>query len=345
VRAIDSRRSLVTGMCVVGVAALYVLSARVGLLEHLVRDQVAPLWPPAGVALVCLLLLGIRAFPGIAIGALIVNIMLAPGLLPAFVMAAGSSLAALAAFGLLRQVGFRTQLDRLRDAVALVIFGAVVGPLISATVAASVQVLSGQLPTSEFWTTWSGSWTGDAMGVLIVVPLVLAIRLVHLTRPARPRRMIEVGLLLAGTLLVALASTHGPFDLLFLVFPFLIWAALRFRLTGAALCAVIVVTIAIHATAHGYGPFSGHGFFSDMVSFQAFDGSAALTALLLAAIITERDRAYREIETACAQLAAVVVRLDPGQRTGGHAERWSAQGDNSSESEHDGTGDTGDSAS
>ncbi|MGO4420409.1 MASE1 domain-containing protein, partial [Streptomyces sp. MCAF7] len=100
--------------------------------------------------------------------------------------------------------------------------------------------------------------------------------------------------------------------LLFLVFPFLIWAALRFQLAGAAPCSLIVSVCAIQATAAGAGPFAGHTLLARMVTLQAFNGSTALTALLLSAIIAERNRTRQQIELICTQLAEVVVRLAPG---------------------------------
>ena len=311
------------GGLTLAVAAAYFLSAQVGLLEDLVHGQIAPLWPPAGIALACLLLGGLRTLPGIALGALVVSTLsvgspFSVGLLTA----AGNTLAVVCAYLLLRRVGVRLELDRLRDAVALVVFGVVVGSLVSATVGSAALVISGSVPPSQLWSTWSLWWSGDAMGVIIVVPLALAIWRIRTPVVVRPYRILEAVALVLGTVAVTFLATHGPFDLLFLVFPFLVWAALRFRLNGAAPCAVIVVAIAIYSTAHGYGPFSGHGFFTDMVSFQAFDASAALTALLLAVIITERDHAYRQIEVACGQLGAAVVRLQESLRPVPHAESW-----------------------
>ncbi|KJK55420.1 membrane protein, partial [Saccharothrix sp. ST-888] len=55
-----------------------------------------------------------------------------------------------------------------------------------------------------------------------------------------------------------------------------------------------------------------------MVTLQALNGSAALTTLLLAAVVAERKNTYRKIEQACMGLAEVVARLAPGDA--GH--RW-----------------------
>lgn len=302
-------------LAVVGVA--YYVAAKVGLRLALVEGQVTPLWPPTGIALACLLLLGPRSWPGITLGALAVNAPIGPAPLPVLAIVAGNTLAPLCAYLLLRRAGFRTELNRLRDALALVFLGALAGMLISSTLGTAVLVLADALPASAFWPTWSVWWTGDAMGVLVVTPLLLAARRARLPRGVTPYRWLEAAALLLATAAIMLVATRSAASLLFLVFPFLIWAALRFQLPGAAPCSLIVTVLAIQATAEGVGPFAGHSLLTRMVTLQAFNGSTTLTALLLAAIIAERDHTRRQIEQVCVQLAETVVRLTPGEREPG----------------------------
>jgi integral membrane sensor domain MASE1 len=306
------RRWLAVGLYILAVAAAYYAGARLGLLLELVRGQVTPLWPPTGIALVALLLLGPRALPGIALGAFLVNVAIGPSLPAVVAIAAGNTLAPACAYLLLRRVGFRIQLNRLTDALALVFLGALGSTLVSATVGSGSLALSGVLSPGAFWATWSVWWTGDAMGVLMVAPLLLVFWTARRSGRLTVGRGLEAAALLASTFGVTLFATSTPFPLLFLVFPFLVWAALRFEEQGATVCALIVSVVTIHAAAVGSGLFAGHDLLTSMVILQAFNGSAALTALLLAAIITERNRAHREVERACAQLADVVAQL--GQR-------------------------------
>ncbi|MGY0062215.1 MASE1 domain-containing protein [Streptomyces sp. LZ34] len=307
------RRYGATGLRIVAVTAAYYAGARIGLLQELVRGQVTPLWPPTGIALACLLLLGLRTWPGIALGALLVNAPIGPTVPAVAAIVAGNTLSPVYSYLLLRRMGFHTELNRLRDALSLVFLGALAGMLISSTVGTGVLVLQGALPTDAFWPTWSVWWTGDAMGVLVVTPLLLVVRRARLPRGVHPYRWVEAGLLLLGTAAITLVATRSVGSLLFLVFPFLIWAALRFQLAGAAPCSLIVSVLAIQATAEGVGPFAGHTLLAQMVTLQAFNGSTALTALLLSAIITERNRTRQQIELVCTQLAEVVVRLAPGE--------------------------------
>jgi len=207
-------------------------------------------------------------------------------------------------------VGFRTQFDRLSDVLALVFLGALASTLVSANVGASALVLAGGVPPGRFLTTWSVWWTGDAMGVLIVAPLLLVARHWRWPRAVRPIRWIEVAALLVSTSVGTALVAHGPFQLLFLVFPLLIWAAVRFQERGATVCVLIVSVVMTHAAAVGAGEFGQHNLSTDMVVLQAFNGSAALTALLLAALIHQRNQAHRDLRHACAQLAELAARLD-----------------------------------
>src|SRR5690606_12874631 len=145
----------------------------------------------------------------------------------------------------------------------------------------SAMLLTGGISMDDFWPTWSVWWTGDAMGVLVVTPVLLTIRGLD-RRHRRPwHRWVEAAGLFTVTFVVAAVAMWGSYRLTFLVFPCLIWAALRFQLNGVAPCALIVSTVAIVASAGDIGPFGQNDLLTDMVSLQAFNGSTALTGLVL----------------------------------------------------------------
>ncbi|TLS46841.1 hypothetical protein FE633_06935 [Streptomyces montanus] len=301
------------GLRMAAVAAVYYVTAKIGLEQQLVRGQVTPFWPPTGIALVVLMLWGLRTWPGIALGAFLVNVALGPSILPVLAITVGNTLAPVCACLLLRRVGFRIALDRLQDALALVFLGALGGMVISATVGTGVLVASGALTAHDFWPTWSVWWTGDAMGVLVIAPFLLAVRTAEWPRGAPVLRWAEAVALLGGTAAASAVATRSSLNLLFLVVPFVIWAAFRFQLVGAAPCVLIASVIAIDAGADGAGPFSGHDLLAKMVILQAFNGTVSLTALLLSAIITERNHTLREIEEVVERLTEALSRLAPDE--------------------------------
>jgi integral membrane sensor domain MASE1 len=151
------------------------------------------------------------------------------------------------------------------------------------------------------------------MGVLVVTPLLLAARYAQSPKDTPMMRWVELFVLLGGTAAVMLLATHSRLSLLFLVFPLVIWAAIRFQMPGAAPCVLLVSVLAVVAVINRSGPFAGHTVAAQMWVLQALNGSAALTALLLAAVITERDNTNRMIAEACVGLAEVVARLAPDE--------------------------------
>ncbi|MEU0126567.1 MULTISPECIES: MASE1 domain-containing protein [unclassified Streptomyces] len=312
IRRERTRRRVVIVLQMLGIAAAYYAAGQLGLLRQVeVRSSVVtPLWPPSGIAVAALLYLGLRIWPGIALGALLTIISISDGLtLWGVVIAAGSALAPLCSFLALRAVGFRAELDRLRDGVALVFLGALGGMLISATVGAGTRMLSGALPADQFWPVWSAWWAGDAMGVLMVTPLLLVLR--RARPPGRDTRWAEASALAVVAVGATIVATRSPLPMIYVIFPVLIWAALRFQLAGSAPCALFMSVMAIIAGTDGAGPFSDDSVLEVMLNLCILNGCVALTALLLAAIVTEHNNIRHETEVACEELAALVEELAP----------------------------------
>jgi integral membrane sensor domain MASE1 len=306
-----TRRYLVGGAQVLAVAAVYFVAAKVGLGLALVRGQVTPLWPPTGIALACLLLRGIRCWPGITIGAFLANLAAGPSVLAVAAISAGDTLAPVCACLLLARVGFRPDLKQLKDVLALIFLAAFASMVLSATAGTGTLVLAGALPAHEFWATWSVWWTGDAMGVLVVAPVLLVAVSRRWTWHRPLVRWLEAAALLVGIAALTVVVTRSSANLLFLLFPVLIWAALRFRQAGAVPCNLVVSVTVVLAAAAGQGPFAGLGLLPTMITLQAFNASATLTALLLAAIASERDAAQRSLRAAATQLSDAVRTLEP----------------------------------
>ncbi|MFE9452102.1 MASE1 domain-containing protein [Streptomyces sp. NPDC006739] len=309
----ELRRAGVRTVQVLAVAVGYYAAGRLGLVRRLAVGGavVTPIWPPTGVAVAALLLLGLRCWPGIALGVFgVVLSLTTPGPETVGVLL-GNTAAPVCAALLLRRAGFRNELGRLRDGLALVFLGALTAMAVSATVGVGLLVLEDKLAADGFWPVWLAWWVGDAMGVLIVTPLLL---LAHRARwPVPLSRWKEATALtvVAGCLLPL--AVYSTVSLLFLVYPLLIWAALRFQLVGSMLCALLTSVVATVAATDGAGAFTGLDRVEVMVKLQAFNGAMALTALLLSAVITEQRNTRRSVERACQELAEVLEHLTAGE--------------------------------
>jgi PAS domain S-box-containing protein len=283
------------------IAAIYYVAAQLGLELALIERNVTPLWPPSGIAVVAFLLLGRRAWPGVALGALIVNTPISTNILWAAITAAGNTIAPFLAAEVLKALGFRREIDRLRDAVAIVV-AALGSMLVSATIGAVALAASGAIRWSGFASAWAVWWTGDAMGVLVVTPFLLSLFQVRRWARATWSDRVEAVALLTvlGATTAAMASSRP--NMLFAVIPLVGWAAWRFQLLGSAPAALLVSVIATWAVDHGWGPFDDQRLFANMLTLQAFNATVALSSFLLAALVTERTRSRRALERAAAEL-------------------------------------------
>jgi signal transduction histidine kinase len=273
------------------VALAYWFAAGVSLKLALVHGQVTPIWPPTGIAFVAMLVLGRRIWPAVFLAALAVNLPIGPSTVGAMFIAAGNTLAPLVAATILNRARFRIELDRLRDATALILLGALVAMTISATVGTSVLMLSNTVSSDAFWSTWAVWWTGDAMGVLLVAPFLLSL-LPKTRSPALTLRMaVELAGLLVGTGIVTFVVFQNRLRLEYLVFPLIMLAAWRFRLRGAAPAALIASGVAIWSAVQGTGSFATEMLAQKMVTLQAFNVCIALTSLMVSAFVEARERA------------------------------------------------------
>jgi signal transduction histidine kinase len=292
------------------VAVAYWVAARLSLNLALVHGQVTPLWPPTGIALVAILVLGRGVAPGIALAAFAVNLPLGPSPLGAAFIAVGNTLAPLVSAELLARAGFRRELDRLRDAVVLIVLGALVGMMVSATVGTLVLVLSGAVPAARLAATWAVWWTGDAMGVLLVAPFLLSLLPYPGRRPLGWRAAVEVATVSAGVGLVTYVLFQNRFRLEYLVLPLIMAAAWRFRLRGAAPAALVASIVAIWAAVNGNGPFAHMTLLEKMVTLQAFNVSLSLASFLLASFVDAREQRQEMSRLYQAASLAIAAKTD-----------------------------------
>lgn len=283
------------------VFALYFGAGKLGLAVPFTSSNVSPIWPAAGVAVAAVLIWGIQIAPAIAFAAFLVNFLTPVPTFASIAIGLGNASSAVIAGYLLKHFAdFETSLPRLKDVLRLVVVAAV----LATAVAASVGVTALTLVDAKAWTgygsAWRIWWLGDAMGVLVVAPLLLTGR--DLLRVRRGWRVLEA-CLLSIAILVTSAAIFSPWTtvrddvLAFVVFPFIIWAALRFRVAGAAVAVLLSASFAVWGTAHGFGPFVNHTPLHNAMLLQVFVAMTALTGLILAAVINEREHIGEAFES------------------------------------------------
>ncbi|MEU6291488.1 MASE1 domain-containing protein [Streptomyces sp. NPDC127168] len=294
------------------VAGFYYAAGRLGLSQQLTADGavVTPIWPPTGLAVACLLLFGPRCVPGIALGALLVIVSLGRPGLSAVGIVAGNTAAPVCSYLMLRAVGFRVSLSRLRDGLSLVFLGALTAMLISSSVGVGMLVLSDKLPSGDLWLVWLAWWVGDATGVVLVTPLLLLLYRARLPPPSA--RWTEAVALAAVVCVLVPLIMYSTVSLLFLVYPLLILSVLRFQLAGGIPCALFASVMATIVAREEVGAFGTLSDIETLMRLQAFNGTLGLTALLLSAVISEQLNTRRSVERACKELVEALQHLNAG---------------------------------
>ena len=290
----DQRRHggvVLYGCSVALLAGAYYLAGRIGLELAYLDGAVAAMWPPAGVGLAVLFLYGLRLWPGIVLGDLLLGDYSTP-LGTVVGQTVGNTLAlVIAALVLRRLTGGRGELERVFDVLALVAC-AFLAAIISAAFGPMSLRLGDVIAPDELGRVFR-TWTlGDASGVLVVAPVILTWATTGL-KGIRRRDGVEMALVL--TLLVALAELLPQRDVPYVVFPVLLWAALRFGPRGAATAILVVCSLTIWNTAQSDGPFVRESLNDSLLATQLFIAISALTSLILAAVTAERTGAARAL--------------------------------------------------
>ncbi len=276
------------------VAGLYIVGAELGLRLALENRNVTPVWPPTGIAFAALLLWGGRVWPGVAIGAVVANILNGAGVDASFGIAVGNTVAPVAGMWLLNRFGFDVALARLRDVLLFVFVGGLAAMTISASFGTGVLWLTDQVGDNLVRSVWIVWWVGDAFGIVLFAPFLLLLR--NRTSPVLVReRPLEAIGVLAFMIACAVAVFGLPVLIPYLAFVPVVWAAIRFEQAGAASAAMLITVVAVIETASGRGPFAFTDAQLGLISLQTFNASIALTALVLAAIRTERRTALEAL--------------------------------------------------
>jgi PAS domain S-box-containing protein len=303
-----------TAICI-AVAAVYFLVARSSLYLAFADTNASPVWPPSGLAFAAFLIWGARVWPGIFLGALGANIMAfasnheglkLPVILVSAAIGIGNTLEAAIGARLVARFEKGEMLVNTQRAILFVAIIAVMC-LASAGVGTAGLWLGGLIPraiATSVFTTW---WLGDATGILVFAPLLLAWAYLPRKAPNPARWALNLAFLAA---LVAVAvgifsrkgGLGGVQPMAYAITPILILIAFRCGTATAYLGMLLVSLVSILGTIRGAGPFSGGGFQENLLMLQSFSAVISVTMLFLTASLEERNRAVEGLKRLNASL-------------------------------------------
>lgn len=282
-------------------SGFYVLAAAVGQWLILVPGHSATLWPPSGLFLGVLLVCSRRSWPTLVVVGWFTDLFAGYGIysfpLPvAASVALGNTAEAVCGAYLVRSCcGTPFRFSGVSDVLGLALLAAAGSPMISATVGAATMAWTHRQPFLEVWPMW---WVGDAIGVLIVAPLVLVVLRFNTWWHEAWVRRWEVASGIGAFAVVAFLAMSGRFPFVFIGLPILLWAALRFGQPGAAFAQVGLAAVVIRNTLLGQGIFANPSLTPEMaaIMLQFFLCVACVSSLLLAALNEQRQIHLRELE-------------------------------------------------
>jgi len=293
-------------------ALVYFVLARMGLEFAYVQEMATLIWMPTGLSLAAVLVGGYRLLPGVALGAFLTPLASPVPLWVCFATSAGNTLEAfLGALFLTRFTDFQISFPRIRDVRNFLLWAALLSTTASATVGVGTLCTAGIVAWEQFPAVWLIWWLGDAVGNMLVAPLILV-----WSRLPRWQldNWLEFALVLALTSLVTLAVFGGwipsprvePYPLAFLVFPLLIWGALRFEQYGCTAANFVVAALAAWMTLVGKGPFAAFGLQERIAMLSVFMMLTIVPAQLLAASMSERRHAEKALQQAYDQIHQII---------------------------------------
>jgi diguanylate cyclase (GGDEF)-like protein/PAS domain S-box-containing protein len=267
----------------------------------------ATFWPPSGIYLVALLLTARRHWPlmiAVAICANLTSDVLVHGQKPWISLGFSLTNTVEAVFGawmMLRFVAASFTLTSLMEVIQFTSLTAIISSAAGATLGATVNLLA--FENVDFGTTWRIWWVADVLGVIIFAPFTTTLISIispdsGVSREGQPSRFGEATVVFSLLILLAqFVLGHEIHPYAFLIYPMLIWIALKFELGTLSLANLVLTLIAIWNTKLGRGPFSGEGTVADQVLLlQSFLSVSAASSMVLAAVVAVRRRATEAVQ-------------------------------------------------
>lgn len=280
---------------IAAVTAAYFVTGKLGLRMAFLHASATPVWPPTGIALAAVLLIGYRVWPGIFLGAFLVNITTLGSVASTLGIATGNTLEAVIGAYLVNKFanGCRAY-GRSQDIVKLWFLAAMLSTTVAATFGVTSLCLTGFAAWQNYESIWLTWWLGDATGGFLVASVLIVWSTQQ--RPRwNPRKALEALVLLLSLSVLGWIVFQGWFPHPYLCLPLLLWAAFRFGPRETASATLLLSGIAIWGTLHGSGPFVEESRNKSLLVLQAFMAVTAVTALVVAALVSDRKRTARAL--------------------------------------------------
>lgn len=256
-----------------------------------INKSVTPIWPSTGLAIFILAAYGKRYLPSIFLGALATNLMNPAPLATALIIAVGNTLEAYIGCWIFEEIkNYRSKLQHLTEMFG-VIAAALIGPVISASIGVASLYYYKILPIEAMKNVWLTWWIADAVGALIVFPLLINCNFKNLYsffHDFQKSFLTHIFFVLVSiaSFVCAYLILENETDLkyLFVFFPMLLCFTFIKNKFYILLCSLILCAETIFITISGNGPFSFSDINQNLVNLEIFLSGIAITTLCLTSL-------------------------------------------------------------
>lgn len=275
----------------------YFISAQIGFHIAFLNSQVSPVWPPEGVGLASLLLLGPVALPGIYLGATLANFYNNPHFQTAFLIGIGNTVSSYVNYRIIKRVTEKADpLYSTKDLLSFLSVGTVPGSFLSALIGVTSLWYWDFLTSTLYWNVFFTWFSGEMLGFLIVAPLLYVWFYPKSKFNLDLSKQIELLLWIIVVYISGSIAFSDEWPLLFLPIPFVIVTSIRFRQFGATLSTVVLSFTAVTLTIEGKGVFArrddaGLSINDSLIFLDAFLFCISGIAYFLVTATRERERA------------------------------------------------------
>ena len=284
------RFALIAGLTALAYALAGWLSLK---LSAYVAGTVTAVWLAAGIGAMASLRFGVAGVAGVLLGALALNSQILP-LEDAFRSALGAAAGAGIMGYLPRYLQpFSSTLDYVSSVAKFALVAAPLGCAVSALTGVFSLFFFGDLPADMVLRgLWVG-WLGELLGVYLIAPLLLTASRWDLLPTGKGARLeglvLVLGMLALTLVMMEYAEPLRPAEIvLFVLLPAVLWAALRFSVTGASLAIFLAALIVMGVAVVSYGGITVTTLPRDVFALQISMMTMALGGLFVSAALTER---------------------------------------------------------
>ena len=308
-------------LLILAIAFIYYITAKLGQYLAIPPGFITPIYPPSGIALATILLISYRVWWGIWLGALVAATwalwantdILAMSIVSGLGIATGSVLQAVVGAVLIKRfIGSRHIFS---NALNVTKFTGIelLSCTVSPTFGCTTMYLCGFIDGNNYVVSWLTFWLGDAMGVLVIAPLLLlwlehwfskrnhqASKLSNsvVQRPSRSlvQPKLEAIIWAFSLIGVGMVAFGFGYPVEYLLIPLLVWSAFRSKQRFTAIAIFLVAALAIAGAIRGTSSFNRSTLNESLLLLQAFIGTVTVTTLILSAVIIEREQVKAWLE-------------------------------------------------